>query len=62
MAKKAAITVVVLYLLGVFGVTIGALAVNWNSDWPLQQQLGEAVWVGVSWPLSVMKLSKPDSS
>ncbi len=60
MAKKVAITVVVLYLLGVIGVTIGALAMNWNADWPLQQQLGEAAWIGFGWPLSVVELFTPD--
>ncbi len=60
MAKKVAITVLVLYLLGVIGVTIGALAMNWNADWSLQQQLGEAAWIGFGWPLSVVELFTPD--
>ncbi len=61
MVKKSAIVVVVLYLLGVIGVTIGALSMNWNPEWPLQQQLGQAVGAGVSWPLSVVELFTPDS-
>ncbi len=60
MAKKVAITVVVLYVLGVIGVTIGVLAMNWNADWPLQQQLGEAAWIGFGWPVSVLELLTPD--
>ncbi len=60
MAKKVAITVLVLYLLGVIGVTIGALAMNWNADWSLQQQLGEAVRMAFGWPLSVVELFTPD--
>ncbi len=60
MAKKVAITVVVLYVLGVIGVTIGALAMNWNADWSLQQQLGEAGRMAFGWPLSVVELFTPD--
>ncbi len=60
MAKKVAITVVLFYLLGVIGVTTGALAMNWNADWSLQQQLGEAAWIGFGWPLSVVELFTPD--
>jgi hypothetical protein len=33
---------------------------NWNADWPLQQQLGEAAWIGFGWPLSVVELFTPD--
>ncbi len=60
MAKKVAITVVVLYVLGVIGVTIGALAMNWNADWSLQRQLSDAVWMALGWPLSVVELFTPD--
>ncbi len=60
MAKKVAIAVVVLYLLSVISVTIGVLAMNWNADWPLQQQLREAAWIGFGWPLSVVELFTPD--
>ena len=61
MVKKSAIVVVALYLLGVIGVAIGALSTNWNPEWSLQQQLGQTVAAGVSWPLSVVDLFTPDS-
>ncbi len=54
MVKKTAITIIGLYLFGVFGVMIGALAVNWQGDLPLQQQLGDAALTGFSWPHSVL--------
>jgi hypothetical protein len=54
MVKKTAITIIGLYLFGVFGVMIGALAVNWQGDLPLQQQLSDAALTGFSWPHSVL--------
>jgi hypothetical protein len=58
--KKVVITAVAFYLLGAIGVTIGAFSMNWNADWPLQQQIGEASRIGFGWPLSVVKLFTPD--
>ena len=54
MVKKTAITIIGLYLFGVFGVMIGALVLNWQGDLPLQQQLGDAALAGFSWPRSVL--------
>ena len=60
MAKKVAVTLIVLYLLGVIGVTSGALSMHWNADWPLQQQIGEAVKAGFGWPVAVTDLFVSD--
>ena len=54
MVKKTAITIIGLYLFGVIGGMIGALAVNWHGDLPLQQQLSDAALTGFSWPHSVL--------
>ena len=59
MVKKSAIVIVVLYLLGAIGVTIGALSLNWNSEWSLQQQLEQAVASGMRWPVSVVEMFAP---
>ena len=54
MVKKIAIAIIGLYLFSVASVMIGALAVNWQGDLPLQQQLGDAALTGLSWPHSVL--------
>ncbi len=54
MVKKTAITIIGLYMFGVAGGMIGALAINWQGDLPLQQQLGDAALAGFSWPHSVL--------
>ena len=58
--KKVTITIAALYLLGVIGVMIGALATNWNADWPLLRQLGDAAKAGLVWPLTVADLLAPN--
>ena len=60
MAKKVTITLVVLYLLGVAGVTIGALTTNWSADWPFHSQLSDALKVGFAWPGAVVDLLDSD--
>lgn len=60
MAKKAAASVVVLYLLGVTGVTISALSINWSPNWSFREQLHEAAGVGISWLISVVELFTQD--
>jgi len=56
MAKKLSITLIVLYLLGVVGVTISALSMSWNDDWPIHQQLDEAMKTGFGWPIAATEL------
>ncbi len=41
-------------MFGVAGAMIGTLAINWQGDLPLQQQLGDAALAGFSWPYSVL--------
>ncbi len=55
MIKKLLLGIVVLYLLGVFGASAGYLSLNWSDDWTLSELLGEAVQVGVAWPISVVE-------
>ena len=55
MAKKGLIAVVLLYLLGVFGVAAGYLSTEWNSDWSFDQQLFNALKMGARWPLLVIE-------
>lgn len=56
MAKKALIAIVVFYMLGVFGVSIGYMSQNWADDWGAGDQLADALWIGVSWPVVVVDL------
>ncbi len=55
MIKKLLLGIVVLYLLGVFGASAGYLSLNWSDEWTLGELLGEAVQVGVAWPISVVE-------
>ena len=55
MIKKLLLGIVVLYLLGVFGASAGYLSLNWSDEWTLGERLGEAVQVGVAWPISVVE-------
>ncbi len=56
MAKKVLITVVVFYLLGVFGVAGGYLSSEWDGDWSFGNQLFNALEMGATWPLLVIEL------
>ncbi len=56
MIKKRLLGIVVLYLLGVFGASAGYLSLNWNNEWALSDPLGEAIQVGVAWPISAAKM------
>ncbi len=56
MAKKVLITVVVFYLLGVFGVAGGYLSSEWDGDWSFGDQLFNALEMGATWPLLVIEL------
>lgn len=56
MVKKGLITILVFYLLGVFGVAGGHLSNNWESDWGLGQQVAEAIQLGAQWPRLVIDL------
>ena len=56
MAKKVLITVVVFYLLGVFGVAGGSLSSEWDGDWSFDDQLINALEMGATWPLLVIEL------
>ena len=60
MAKKVTITLLVLYLLGVAGVSFGALSANWNADWPFHSQLSDALKAGFAWPIAVVELLASD--
>ncbi len=55
MIKKRLLGIVVLYLLGVFGASAGYLSLNWSDEWTLSELLGEAVQVGVAWPIFVVE-------
>ncbi len=55
MIKKLLLGIMVLYLLGVFGASAGYLSLNWSDEWTLGELLGEAVRVGVAWPISVVE-------
>jgi hypothetical protein len=52
MIKKLLLGIVVLYLLGA---SAGYLSLNWSDEWTLGELLGEAVQVGVAWPISVVE-------
>jgi hypothetical protein len=56
LAKKVLITVVVFYLLGVFGVAGGYLSSEWDGDWSFGDQLFNALEMGATWPLLVIEL------
>ena len=56
MAKKTLIAVVIFYLLGVFGSSVGYMTQNWAEDWGAGDQLADALWTGVSWPVAVVEL------
>ena len=56
MVKKALITILVFYLLGVFGVAAGYLSNSWDSEWGLSQQAADAIQLGVAWPKLVIDL------
>ena len=59
MAKKTAITLGALYLLGLIGVAADVLSSNWNDDWPFQQRFTQAATVGTKWPISVVEVFQP---
>jgi hypothetical protein len=54
--KKSLITIVVFYLLGVFGVAGGYLSNSWDSEWSLGSQVADALHMGAIWPLLVFQL------
>lgn len=56
MVKKSLITIVVFYLLGVFGVAGGYLSNSWDSEWGLANQVSDALQMGATWPLIVFEL------
>jgi len=56
LAKKVLITVVVFYLLGVFGAAGGYLSNTWDGDWSFGDQLFNALEMGATWPLLVIEL------
>jgi hypothetical protein len=56
MTKKLLLAVVLLYLLGVFGTSAGYLSLNWNDEWAFIDLIGEAVQVGMAWPISVVEM------
>jgi hypothetical protein len=55
LAKKGLIAVVLIYLLGVFGVASGYLSRKWDSDWSFGGQLFNALKLGTTWPLLVIE-------
>jgi hypothetical protein len=55
LAKKGLIAVVLIYLLGVFGVASGYLSREWDSDWSFGDQLFDALKMGTRWPLLVIE-------
>ena len=59
MAKKTAITLAALYLLGLIGVTADVLSSNWSEDWPFQQRFAQAAMIGAKWPISVVEVFQP---
>ena len=59
MAKKAAIALVALYLLGLIGVAIDSLSTDWNDDWPFQQRFAQAAMAGAKWPILVVEVFRP---
>jgi hypothetical protein len=56
MVKISLIAVVLIYLLGVFGVAGGYLASEWDGDWSFGAQLSDALEMGATWPLLVIDL------
>jgi hypothetical protein len=56
MIKKLLLAVVLLYLLGVFGTSAGYLSLNWSDEWTLSDLIGEALQVGVAWPISTANM------
>ncbi len=54
MLRKLLISVAALYLLGVVGVGGGYMSQNWTDEWPLGDQLADAVKIGASWPALVV--------
>jgi hypothetical protein len=56
MVKLSLIAVVLIYLLGVFGVAGGYLASEWDGDWSFGAQLSDALEMGATWPLLVIDL------
>jgi len=60
MGKKISVTLIVLYLLGVIGVTVGGLSTNWDDDWPIHQQIDDAMKMGFGWPIAVAELLVSD--
>ncbi len=54
--KKSLIAVILLYLLGVFGVAGGYLSSEWDGDWSFGAQLFDALKMGATWPLLVIDL------
>ena len=56
MVKISLIAVVLIYLLGVFGVAGGYLTSEWDGDWSFGDQLFNALEMGATWPLRVIEL------
>ena len=56
MVKKSLFAVILLYLLGVFGVASGYLSSKWDGEWGLGAQLYDALTMGATWPLLVIEL------
>ncbi len=56
MVKISLIAVVLIYLLGVFGVAGGYLSSEWDGDWSFGDQLFDALEMGANWPLLVIEL------
>ena len=56
MVKISLIAVVLIYLLGVFGVAGGYLSNEWDGDWSLGDQLFDALEMGATWPILVIEL------
>ena len=50
MFKKGLIIVAVFYLLGIFGISAGYFASNWDDEWHLGAQLLDAFQVGIARP------------
>ncbi len=56
MVMRLLIVLLVFYLIGVFGVTIGYFSESWDSDWSLEYQINEAGSAAARWPLLTVEL------
>lgn len=60
MFKKAFVVLLVFYLIGFGGVTVGIFAEGWGSDWDFEIEFAEAAEAAARWPLLAVDMLSGD--